>query len=119
MRKNYLFFLSLAMLFSVAFSACSNKKDTDNKTSESKKVEQVKETPPPPAPEKVKAPVEQKVEPVAVERKIVVKEGEWLYEISRKTYGNASGWRKIYEANKAKIQNPDLIYPNQELVIPD
>jgi|GEM_PF-5913423 len=118
MRKNYLFFLSLIMLFSVTFSACSNKKDADTKTSEPKKVEQVKETPPP-APEKVKAPVEQKVEPVAVERKIVVKEGEWLYEISRKAYGNIYGWRKIYEANKAKIQNPDLIYPNQELVIPD
>jgi nucleoid-associated protein YgaU len=33
-------------------------------------------------------------------------------------YGSANAWRKIYEANKDKIKNPDLIYPGQVFTIP-
>lgn len=33
-------------------------------------------------------------------------------------YGDSSHWRRIFEANRDKIRNPDLIYPGQELVIP-
>lgn len=52
-------------------------------------------------------------------KKVVVKEGEWLYDISRREYGNSRDWIKIYNANKAQIKNPDLIFPNQSLIIPD
>jgi nucleoid-associated protein YgaU len=47
-----------------------------------------------------------------------VKPGEWLWDIARKEYGTAIGWFRIYEANRAKIKNPDLIYPGQKFVIP-
>lgn len=33
-------------------------------------------------------------------------------------YGDASKWPEIYEANKDKIRDPDLIYPGQIFVIP-
>lgn len=33
-------------------------------------------------------------------------------------YGNPWQWRKIYDANRDIIDDPDLIYPGQKLVIP-
>ncbi len=33
-------------------------------------------------------------------------------------YSDSRRWREIYEANKAKIKNPNLIYPGQVFVIP-
>ena len=48
-----------------------------------------------------------------------VKRGEWLWDIARKEYGTAIGWFRIYEANRAKIRNPDLIYPGQKFIIPE
>ena len=49
-----------------------------------------------------------------------VRRGECLWIIARytKTYGDAWKWRKIYDANKGKIRNPDLIYPGQTFEIP-
>ena len=47
-----------------------------------------------------------------------VKKGDTLWNIAKKFYGDGSKYKKIYEANKDKIQNPNLIYPNQVLVIP-
>ncbi len=58
-------------------------------------------------------------EVIPEERVVVVKKGEWLYDIARNEYGSMHEWRKIYEANKDKIDNPDFIYPNQELIIPE
>ena len=34
-------------------------------------------------------------------------------------YGSAGQWRRIYEANKDVIKNPDLIYPGQTFKIPE
>lgn len=50
----------------------------------------------------------------------VVKKGECLWIIASypETYGDPFKWRKIYEANRDKIKNPDLIYPGQRLIIP-
>jgi nucleoid-associated protein YgaU len=47
-------------------------------------------------------------------------EGDWLSKIAsmRKTYHNGSRWPMIYEANKDKIKNPNLIYPGWVLLIP-
>ena len=47
-----------------------------------------------------------------------VKSGDSLSKIAKQLYGDASQWKKIHEANKAKIPNPDLIHPGDELVIP-
>lgn len=47
-----------------------------------------------------------------------VKSGDTLWNIAKKLYGNGSKYTEIYEANKNKITNPNLIYANQTLVIP-
>ncbi len=52
-------------------------------------------------------------------RIFVVQKGAWIYDIARKEYNDIHAWRKIYEANKDKIVDPDLIYPGQELVLPE
>jgi nucleoid-associated protein YgaU len=47
-----------------------------------------------------------------------VKSGDSLSKIAQRYYGNANEWPKIYEANRDKIKDPDLIYPGQKLTIP-
>jgi len=50
----------------------------------------------------------------------VVRPGESLWRISARpgVYGAGVRWRDLYAANRARIKNPDLIYPGQELSIP-
>ncbi len=50
----------------------------------------------------------------------VVRRGESLWAISASggVYGTGSRWRALFAANRARITNPDLIYPGQELSIP-
>lgn len=48
----------------------------------------------------------------------VVKSGDCLWNIAKKYYGNGAQYTKIYNANKSKIKNPNLIYPGQKLTIP-
>lgn len=47
-----------------------------------------------------------------------VKSGDCLWNIAKKFYGSGSKYTTIYNANKDKIKNPNLIYPNQVLWIP-
>ena len=47
-----------------------------------------------------------------------VKKNDSLWRIARKEYGDANKWPLIYRANQDKIKNPNLIYPGQELQIP-
>lgn len=47
-----------------------------------------------------------------------VKSGDTLSNIAKKIYGNGSLYTKIYDANKDKVSNPNLIYAGQVLVIP-
>ena len=44
--------------------------------------------------------------------------GDCLWNIAKKFYGNGSQYTKIYNTNKDKIKNPNLIYPGQVLTIP-
>lgn len=44
--------------------------------------------------------------------------GDCLWNIAKKFYGNGSLYTVIYDANKDKISNPNLIYPGQVLTIP-
>jgi nucleoid-associated protein YgaU len=48
-----------------------------------------------------------------------IAKGESLSKIAKKYYGDAKQWRKIYEANKDTIKNPDLIFPGQVIKVPD
>jgi hypothetical protein len=53
-----------------------------------------------------------------------VKKGDTLWDIAKQEYGDGEKWGVIFEANKKTEQNPDgiedpdLIHPDQELVIP-
>lgn len=49
-----------------------------------------------------------------------VKRGECLWNIAgyRKIYSDPWKWQKIFNENRDKIRDPDLIFPGQELVIP-
>ncbi len=47
-----------------------------------------------------------------------VQKGDCLWNIAKKFYGNGSKYTVIYNANKDKIKNPNLIYPGQVLTIP-
>jgi nucleoid-associated protein YgaU len=44
--------------------------------------------------------------------------GDSLSKIAKKYYGDASQWRRIFEANRDQIENPDLIQPGWKLAIP-
>jgi nucleoid-associated protein YgaU len=55
----------------------------------------------------------------AAVKKHVVVAGDTLSAIAKKYYDDAGQYMKIYEANKDVIgDNPDLIQPGMELVIP-
>lgn len=47
-----------------------------------------------------------------------VKAGDTLSAIAQQFYGKASEYRKIFEANRDKLNDPDHIRAGQELVIP-
>lgn len=49
----------------------------------------------------------------------VVQSGESLSKIAKHYYGDPMKYKKIFEANTGILKNPDLIYPDQELVIPN
>ena len=57
------------------------------------------------------------IEPEATTTYTVVN-GDCLWKIAKKVYGDSSKWQIIYNANKSIIKNPNLIYVNQELEIP-
>ncbi|WP_426430261.1 LysM peptidoglycan-binding domain-containing protein [Winogradskyella sp. HB-48] len=48
-----------------------------------------------------------------------VKKGETLGKIAKHYYGDAMKYKQIFEANTNILKNPDLIHPDQELVIPN
>ena len=45
------------------------------------------------------------------ERLAVVRQGESLRGVSRRTLGKGSRWREIYEANRGVIADPDYVAP--------
>ncbi len=54
----------------------------------------------------------------AAKRTYTVKAGDSLSKIAEREYGDASQWKKIYEANRDAIKNPDLIHPGQTFTLP-
>lgn len=56
--------------------------------------------------------------PVTTSRTYTVKRGDCLWNIAKKYYGKGNQYTKIYNANRDKIKNPNLIYPGQVLTIP-
>lgn len=48
-----------------------------------------------------------------------VKSGESLSKIAKHYYGDPMKYKQIFEANTDQLKNPDLIHPDQVLVIPN
>lgn len=48
-----------------------------------------------------------------------VKKGDSLWKIAKEMLGDGARYNEIFDANRDKIKNPNLIYVGQELVIPD
>ncbi|SNY99443.1 LysM peptidoglycan-binding domain-containing protein [Flagellimonas pacifica] len=48
-----------------------------------------------------------------------VKSGESLSKIAKHYYGDAMKYNKIFDANTNILKNPDVIHPDQVLVIPN
>jgi nucleoid-associated protein YgaU len=57
--------------------------------------------------------------PAAGGRSYSVQPGDSLSKIAKKFYGNANDWKRIFEANRDRIKNPDLIQPGWTLKIPE
>ena len=44
--------------------------------------------------------------------------GDSLWRIAGRIYGDPTRWPQIYAANRDRIRDPDLIFPNQQFIIP-
>lgn len=53
-----------------------------------------------------------------VVRKKVPADCLWRIAKDKRHYGTSKLWKRIYEANRGKIKNPNLIFPKQVLLIP-
>ncbi|MGB3145185.1 MAG: LysM peptidoglycan-binding domain-containing protein [Maribacter sp.] len=58
------------------------------------------------------------VEDESVYHRHIVKSGESLSKIAKHYYGDAMKYKAIFEANTSILKNPDVIHPEQVLVIP-
>jgi nucleoid-associated protein YgaU len=55
----------------------------------------------------------------AATRTYTVVAGDSLSKIAKKFYSDGNQWKRIFEANRDTVKNPDLIRPGQVLKIPD
>jgi len=51
--------------------------------------------------------------------KVTVQPGNTLWAIAKDNYGDGVQYVKVFEANKDRIRNPDLIYPGQIFTVPE
>lgn len=52
-------------------------------------------------------------------RSYTIEQGDTLSSIAQRVYGKASHWRRIFEANRDAIDNPDRIFPGQVITLPE
>jgi LysM repeat protein len=86
------------------------------------------QAPAPPAPERTAAPIKVKhgdvvrtvkpAQPPAYKVWIWQENGDTLWRIAQKVYGDKDKWPLIYAANRDVIKDPNKIYPKQVLKIP-
>ncbi|MBQ4819527.1 LysM peptidoglycan-binding domain-containing protein [Aquimarina sp. MMG016] len=55
----------------------------------------------------------------SIYHKHTVKSGESLSKIAKHYYGDPMKYKAIFEANTNILKNPDIIHPDQELIIPN
>lgn len=54
---------------------------------------------------------------LAVERTYTVESGDTLKKIAQEQYGSGDWWDVLYTINQNRIQDPDVIYAGQELIL--
>lgn len=62
--------------------------------------------------------IKQVTNEIAVGGEYVVAKGDCYWDIAVKAYGDGYAWTKIYEANKDKFSNPNIIYSGVSISIP-
>ncbi len=66
--------------------------------------------------------VEQVIDNLAIELKPVfytIQKGDSLSKVAQAQYGDPMKWKALFEANREVIKDPDLIYPGQQIRIPE
>ncbi len=63
--------------------------------------------------------VYEKAEKIKTTRFHIVRKEETLSAIAQQYYGDRNKWRKILEANKSIIKDPNKVQPGTKLIIPD
>jgi len=48
-----------------------------------------------------------------------IEKGDSLSKIAKERYGDAMKWKELFEANREVIKDPDLIYPGQQIRVPE
>ena len=52
-------------------------------------------------------------------RRYTVRPRDTLSSIAQRFYGHTADWRRLYQANRAVVRDPDMIFPGEVLNIPD
>lgn len=73
-----------------------------------------------PTPSSQSRPSAERAHPQApqAQRTYTVQSGDTLSEIAQRFYGDAMAYKRIFEANRDILDDPDVIYPGQTLKIP-
>lgn len=73
------------------------------------------------APETIQAIAEERADDPArpVVELVTVQPGNTLWGISQQAYGDGLRFVRVFEANREKIRDPDLIYPGQVFTVPN
>jgi nucleoid-associated protein YgaU len=111
---------SLMVGLTMALAGCSmfQKKEQPQSTEDTSVLSQT--TPESSAPEAAPAPEAQPMQAApAGGRTHVVQPKETIFSLSRQYYGDEHQWRKIWEANKDQISDPNKIKIGQQLIIPE
>lgn len=57
-------------------------------------------------------------EEIVGEQQYTVQKGDNLSKIAKNMLGDANAWKRIFEANRDVLDDPDKIFPGQTLKIP-
>lgn len=74
---------------------------------------------PVPEPEPATAPTPEATAETPAGRTYTVQAGDSLWKIATEMYGSGAKYMTIFEANRDQLDNPDKIFPGQELKIPE